>query len=202
MEEFGKDRYHAFERAVSLGKKLPDGTIADKNYVWLSEWQLENLNNNYFLPIDFEAYKRLKNHTAKALVPLLQVWLYASEGQRVFSKNYEDLCQYLNLQVYKYPSLIKQKLSPALEELQRGGYLAAWALEKMADGKSYKVVFEHGPKFFEDKALRAAEERLGQQQEALAARTARTGGRSAAAGRGPHIDGPTQRGRVLGAPLP
>ena len=52
---------------------MPDGTTADRNYVWLSEWQLENINHNFLLPIDFEAYKQLRNHIAKALVPLLQI---------------------------------------------------------------------------------------------------------------------------------
>lgn len=156
-KEFGKDRYHVFERSVSYGKKLPDGTVADRNYVWLSEWQLENINSNYFLPVDFEAYKRLRNHTAKALVPLLQVWLYASEGQGAFVKSYDDLCQHLNLQSYRYPSQVRQKLSPALDELVAVGYLAAWDLQRTADGAGFKVVFEHGPKFFEDKALRAGQ---------------------------------------------
>lgn len=34
---FGKDTFHVFDRAVSFGKELPDGSIADKNYVWLSQ---------------------------------------------------------------------------------------------------------------------------------------------------------------------
>ena len=54
-----------------MGSELPDGRSADRNYVWLSDWQLENINNNYLLPIDFDTYRRLKNHIAKALVPLL-----------------------------------------------------------------------------------------------------------------------------------
>jgi hypothetical protein len=60
--------------------------------VWLSQWQLENLNNNYFLPIDFEAYKRLKNHTAKALVPLLQVWLLTPVRASGFSPRTMRIC--------------------------------------------------------------------------------------------------------------
>ena len=49
-----------------------------KNYVWLSDWQLENVNNHHQLPVDFETYKKLKNDIAKTLVPLLQIWLYAT----------------------------------------------------------------------------------------------------------------------------
>ncbi len=66
-----KDRFRVFERAVSFGKELPDGKVADKNYVWFSDWQLQNINSNHLLPIDLEAYRELKNHIAKALVPLL-----------------------------------------------------------------------------------------------------------------------------------
>ena len=53
--------------------------LADANYIWLSEWQLENINQNFLLPIDLETYRKLKNHIAKALAPLIQIWLYASQ---------------------------------------------------------------------------------------------------------------------------
>jgi hypothetical protein len=46
---FGKDTFHVFDRAVSFGKELPDGSIADKNYVWLSQWQLQNINDHHQL---------------------------------------------------------------------------------------------------------------------------------------------------------
>ena len=35
-----KDRFRVFERAVSFGKELSDGKVADKNYVWFSDWQI------------------------------------------------------------------------------------------------------------------------------------------------------------------
>jgi len=56
------DTFHVFERSVAMGKEMPDGTTADQNYVWLSDWQLENINHNYVLPVDMETYCRLKNH--------------------------------------------------------------------------------------------------------------------------------------------
>ena len=69
------DTFHVFERFVSGGNQMPDGSTADCNYVWLSEWQLENINHNHLVPVDLETYRQLQNHIAKALVPLLQVWL-------------------------------------------------------------------------------------------------------------------------------
>ena len=153
---WASDTFHVFERSVSFGKELPDGVTADRNYVWLSDWQLENINNNHLLPIDFDTYKQLKNHIAKALVPLLQIWLYATEAQGVFEKRYDDLCQHLNIQHYAYASHIRQTLGPALDELTAHGYLASWRLEEVAGERGYKLIVEHGPKYYQDRQLRGA----------------------------------------------
>jgi len=83
---WASDTFHVFERFVSVGTQMPDGTSADRNYVWLSEWQLENINDNPLLPVDLETYRQLQNHIAKALVPLLQVWLYATAHAGFFEK--------------------------------------------------------------------------------------------------------------------
>ena len=151
---YATDRFHVFDRSVSFGRELEDGTIADRNYVWLSDWQLENLNNNHVLPIDFETYKQLKNNISKALVPLLQIWLYATASERVFEKRYAELCQHLNIREYQYLSYIKQTLAPALDELVTHKYLAGWAIEKASDDRSYKVVLRHGEKFYRDRRRR------------------------------------------------
>ncbi|MBA3438891.1 MAG: replication initiator protein A [Pyrinomonadaceae bacterium] len=156
-KSWATDRFHVFERAVSIGQELPDGTVADKNYVWLSEWQLENINNNYVLPIDFETYKQLKNYISKALVPILQVWLYTSQEEGAFEKRYDEFCQYLNVRQYEHLSKIKEKLSPALDELVAHGYIASWQIERASDGESFKVVLNHGRKFFADGRKRLAQ---------------------------------------------
>jgi hypothetical protein len=151
---WAKDRFHVFDRAVSVGKEMPGGEVADKNYVWLSEWQLENINNNYLLPIDYDAYKQLKNHIAKALVPLLQIWLYASRDNGYFEKRYDELCQMLSITQYRKPSDIKRWFASSLDELKEHGYLADWQIEKTSDGKAYKIVFYHGEKFHRDRRRR------------------------------------------------
>lgn len=149
-----RDRFHVFDRAVSVGKEVEPGKVADKNYVWLSEWQLENINNNYLLPIDYETYKQFKNHIAKALVPLLQIWLFASSKDGYFEKRYDELCQVLNVAQYYQISRIKEQFSFSLDELKRHGYLSDWQIEKTSDGKSYKIIFYHGEKFHRDRAKR------------------------------------------------
>lgn len=65
---WAKGAFNVITRLVLLGAQMEDGTVADKHYVWFSDWQLENINNNYLLPIDYESYKLLKNHIAKILL--------------------------------------------------------------------------------------------------------------------------------------
>lgn len=153
-KRFAKDRFRVFDRAISVGKELEDGTIADANYVWLSAWQLDNINHNFLLPIDLKTYRELKNHIAKALVPLLQIWLFASQRAGSFEKRYDELCEILSLQIYKAPSLITRQLKPSLDELTHYEYLEKWRIEKTADRKAYKVIFFHGSKFHRDRRRR------------------------------------------------
>jgi hypothetical protein len=149
-----KDRFRVFDRAVSFGRELEPGKVAEKNYVWLSEWQLENINNNYLLPVDFDAYKQLKNHITKALVPLLQIWLFASREEGYFEKRYDEICQLLRIRQYHYLSEIKRNFAPSLDELVEHGYLESWQIEKTSDKKDYKIIFRHGEKFHQDRKRR------------------------------------------------
>ncbi|HEY4361443.1 MAG TPA: replication initiator protein A [Bryobacteraceae bacterium] len=149
-----KDRFRVFDRAVSVGKEMEDGTVADANYVWLSSWQLENINQKFLLPIDLDTYRQLKNHIAKALIPLLQIWLFASHKAGSFEKRYDELCEILALQVQKHPSLIVRQFRPSLDELTALGYLEKWRVEKTSDRKAYKILFFHGPKFHRDRRKR------------------------------------------------
>lgn len=150
------DTFHVFDRVLAYGSDMGDGRKADQNYVWLSEWQLENIANNYLIPIDLEAYRHLRTGIAKALVPLLQMWLYATRSVKQFEKRYEDLCTLLDIRPQVHLAHVRKQLEPAMAELQAGGYLASWAIEPTFDGRGWKLVAEHGVKFFGDQQLRQA----------------------------------------------
>jgi hypothetical protein len=154
QKRFARDRFRVFDRALSFGKELDDGTVADANYIWLSAWQLENINQKFLLPIDLETYRELRNHIAKALVPLLQVWLFASHKAGSFEKRYEELCEILTLQTYRAPSHILRQFKPSLDELTHHGYIEKWRIEKTTDKKSYKIILFHGAKFHRDRRRR------------------------------------------------
>lgn len=153
-KKFASDSFVIFQRVRRTGQELDDGTTADKNYIWLSDWYLENINAYYLLPIDFDSYRQLKNNIAKALIPLLQIWLYASREQGVFEKRYDELCQILNIAQYSYPSKIKEKLAPSFNELIKQDYLTDWEVAETADKEGYKIIFWHGKKFYQDQTKR------------------------------------------------
>jgi hypothetical protein len=83
-------------RVILLGEELNDATKSEHFQVFLSDWQIANLKNGYQLPLDFNAYLRLKRDISKALFGHLSVWFFASRGQPV-EKRYADLCQLLNI---------------------------------------------------------------------------------------------------------
>jgi Replication initiator protein A len=141
-KRYAKDRFHVFDRAVSTGQEMDGGRVADQNYVWLSSWQLENLNHNYVLPIDLSEYQRLRSSIAKALVPLLYIWFYATS--RPIQKRYRDLCQFLCIRAYPQISRACEKLKPGLNELQAIGYLADWDLTHTVDGADFKLILTKG----------------------------------------------------------
>lgn len=141
-KRYMRDRFHVFEKVYTVGEELPDGYKAEQNYVFLSDWQLENLNHGHVLPIALEHYQQLRSDIAKNLVPLLYIWFFAS--RRPFQKRYQDLCQHLNIKVWSQFSRAREQFSPALDELKTIGYLTEWDLDRTVDGRDFKLLLTAG----------------------------------------------------------
>jgi hypothetical protein len=156
-KKYARDLFHVFQRSVAVGEVLENGTIAEENYIWLSEWQLENINNRHTLPINYDVYRILQLHISKALVPLLQIWFFASRAELHTAKKYSDLCSLLGLQTFRSPSRIKQQLGPSLNELKDNGFLAGWELTKTTDETDYKLCLWAGSAFVSGADLRATD---------------------------------------------
>jgi hypothetical protein len=153
-KKYARDLFHVFQRSVAVGEVMEDGRIAEDNYVWLSEWQLDNLNNRHTLPIDYDLYRTLQLHIAKALVPLLQIWFYASRKDQHVEKRYSHLCSLLGLQQFKSPSRIKQQMAPSMEELQGKNLISSWDLLPTIDTTDFKLVMYAGSAFLSAADLR------------------------------------------------
>ena len=141
--QYATDTFHVFDRVVLVGEELNDGTRSEFYQVYLSQWQLTNLNQGYLLPLDFNAYLKLKRDISKALFGHLSVWFYASRGQTI-EKNYTDLCQLLNVRAYQHLSKARSVLEPSLEELVDIGYLSSWELTRTARGADFKLTLSPG----------------------------------------------------------
>jgi hypothetical protein len=148
------ERTHAVDRVITVGKQLPDGTIADRNHIWFSQWQLDNINSGNLIAVELGTYTQLENNISKNLVPHLQEWLYASQRDGRFEKQYEDICQLLGVRTYRYHSQIEEQFSPSLNELTTHGYISKWAIEPMAFRKHFKLVLWHGRKYHGDRQAR------------------------------------------------
>lgn len=156
-KQWSKDVFRVFDRVLLKGEELEDGTTARRHCIWLSSWQIENLKNGYLLLIDYEKYSRLRNEISRALVPLLQVWLFASRRTGKFEKLYEDMAKILDIKVEQFPADIKKQLGPSLDELVREGYIREWSIERAASlgAKRYKIVFHHSKAFLNEIERRA-----------------------------------------------
>ena len=152
-KKYARDMFHVFQRSVAVGEILEDGTVAQENYVWLSDWQLDNLNNRHTLPINYDVYKTLHLHIGKALVPLLQLWFYASR-QQYTEKRYTQLCSLLGVQQYRAVSRIRQQIGPSLDELTKQKFLFNWEISETADGTDYKLRLWAGSTFVSSADLR------------------------------------------------
>jgi hypothetical protein len=155
-KKFAKERFHIFDRVVQIGEEMDNGQIADRIYVKVSDWLLENFENQYVLPIDYELYRKLKYPIAKALTPLFQIWFYAARRNNFplkIEKRYKELSELLGIRSAKHLSKIKETLYPSLEELARHRLIATWSVERTVDGMEFKLVATAGERFLTEREV-------------------------------------------------
>ncbi len=157
-KKYARDTFTVFSRTVTVGEVMPDGKTADQNYVWLTEWQIENLNASYVLPIDYDIYRSLRLNISKGLVPLIQIWFYAARRNTsvYIEKRYSELCEILSIRRYPHLSKIKEILSPSLDELKSHRVLQFWDIEKTVDGSDYKIILVPGERFLSENRAKLA----------------------------------------------
>ncbi|HPC76703.1 MAG TPA: replication initiator protein A [bacterium] len=144
--------FHLFDKVILAGEEFPDGTIADENYIFLNSKYLDNINNGYVKPIDYEFYRGLSSNISRRLYELLGVKFYP-----IFQKNmdvrfirylYDTLCDLIPVKKRDRIGLIKQQLAPAITELQEKGFLEKCEI-KRENGKVY-LYFYPGPRAKEE----------------------------------------------------
>jgi hypothetical protein len=125
-----RDSFSLYERAIFIGEKLPNGEIADTNYLYLGSWYLDNINARYTKPLDYTYYRTLHRPISARLYELLGVKFY---GNPLIRYRYSNLCQLLPATRYQYLSKAKEKLEPAHQELIATKFLANVQWEQVKD---------------------------------------------------------------------
>jgi hypothetical protein len=171
---------NVFRSFTRLGSSDHDGSKrTDQFEIVLEDWLLENLNDSFVIPEDFNMYRKLKRPTAKGIFVYLYLWFYATKGKPV-EKDYIELCSLLNIRSYEYVSKIKETIGVALSDLVEIGYLKSWDVKPMSSMDRYKLILVPGRAIKEilemtqRKQLAFASEQMGEtlaldQQEAKAA---------------------------------
>ena len=123
-----EDIFSLYERVVFRGKELPNGEIADDNYLFLGSWYLQSLNSRYTKPIDYTYWRSLKSKIASRLYEILGVKFYGIRNKKGcdITYKYTTLCQLLPLTPYRYISDAKRQLNFGNDELRDTGFISKY----------------------------------------------------------------------------
>ena len=137
-EQWIEDTFHLYERVIFKGRKLPDGSVADTNYLYLNSWYLDNINARYVKPIDWKYYRSLKTPIAQRLYEILSVKFYGviTRGDRCVSYRYSTLCDLLPVTRQNYLSLAMRIIDPAHEKLRETEFIGNWKWEETPQDNS------------------------------------------------------------------
>ncbi len=142
--KYANKTVHVFRSFTRAGQADLSGSGRTEAFeVVLEDWLLENLNQSYVVPEDFNAYRKLKRPTAKGVFGYLHLWFHASQGRDV-EKDYGELCILLNIPAYKHVSKIRETMGRSLDELTSIGYLSKWDVKPMMTKAGYKLMLSPG----------------------------------------------------------
>jgi hypothetical protein len=134
---------HLYDRVCFLGAELPEGRVADTNYLWISDWYLANLNALFTAPLNYDLWRSLEDRSAIAsrLYEFLLLNFY--NGAPTLRINYANLVQFLPVKSEPHPSQAKQQLGPALNLLRALEVIEVALWSESRDGQ-VQLVFHRG----------------------------------------------------------
>jgi len=142
-QKYVDDYFHLYDRVVFAGEKLEDGTVADKNFLFLGDWYIKSLNAFFVKPIDFNYILNLNSSVGSRLYEYLGVKFFGifRHGQDCYSENYQKICQILPLTTKEHLSSAKQVLEPIHQELIDKSFLSkvewnGWQINYYPGGKA------------------------------------------------------------------
>ena len=160
--------FHLYDTCIFINEELPDGSIADTNYLWLNPLYLSNINHNYVKPLDYKYYWSLKNLISRRLYESLGIKFYGMPDLDItLRQNYVRLCEQLRITPQKYLSWARKRFDPAHKELIKTGFLKSVRWEKRGKRpETWFILYTPGPRAIEE-IKRAKGERMELPEPAL-----------------------------------
>ncbi len=118
----------ALERIRMTGIKSEDGSIAEKNLLYLGNVYLQSLNSFNIKPIDYTYWRSLESKIASRLYEILGIKFYGVRNKKegFIRYKYSTLCQLLPVTPHSYISSAKRQLNPGNNELRDTGFISKY----------------------------------------------------------------------------
>src|SRR5665648_245385 len=117
-----------YDSIIFRGGQLEDGSIAEKNLLYLGNIYLQSLNSFNIKPIDYTYWRILESKIASRLYEILGIKFYGVRNKKegFIRYKYSTLCQLLPVTPYSYISSAKRQLNPGNNELRDTGFISKY----------------------------------------------------------------------------
>ena len=117
-----------YDSIIFRGAELEDGSIAEKNLLYLGNIYLQSLNSFNIKPIDYTYWRSLKSKIASRLYEILGIKFYGVRNKKegFIRYKYSTLCQLLPVTPHEYISSAKRQLNPGNNELRDSGFISKY----------------------------------------------------------------------------
>jgi hypothetical protein len=127
VKKFFEGSFNLYDMIFFTGETLPDGTEADAVYVTLNDMYVQNFNNNFVVPLDFQYLQSLEGDITSRMYEVFSVWFYPAleNGKRYIQKKYSEICNYFPLTRQDAKWKAKGQLKSAHQQHISNGFLAS-----------------------------------------------------------------------------
>ena len=142
------DTFHLYDRVVFKGEKLPDGKSADCVYLMLGSWYLQNINNNYVVPLDWHFYNRLSGTITTRMYEVLSLYFFTAleRGYKYHDLKYSYICAYFPLVPQKPKWKARKQLKQSHSILASEEYVEKVEWLDTQDGDDWLIRYWIGKK--------------------------------------------------------
>ena len=125
--KFFEGIFNLYDMVFFTGETLPNGGEADAVYVLLNDMYVQNFNNNFVVPLDYQYLQSLKGDITSRMYEMLSIWLYPalSNGKDYIQKKYSEICNYFPLTRQNIRWRARGQLKSAHQQHIANGFLAS-----------------------------------------------------------------------------